>query len=106
AAEDFEFPVESHLTFDYDAKHPDQPTADGVIHAPQGSFSALGRRFTIDDAKIVETGGEIADPELEIKAVFAAPPKPTVTINVTGTARDPQVDMSSNPPMDQDAIAF
>ena len=41
------------------------PTADGVIHAPQGSFSALGRRFTISDAKIIETGGEIDNPELD-----------------------------------------
>ena len=107
AAEDFEFPVESSLTFDYDARHPDQPTADGVIHAPQGSFSALGRRFTIADAKIIETGGEIDNPELEIKAVYdAAPGKPTVTINVSGSAREPQIDLSSNPPMDQDAIAF
>jgi translocation and assembly module TamB len=107
AAEDFEFPVQSSLTFDYDAKHPDQPTADGVIHVPQGSFTALGRRFSIADAKIIETGGEIANPELEIKAVYdAAPGKPTVTINVTGSAKDPVIDMSSNPAMDQDAIAF
>ena len=35
-------------TFDYDAQHPEQPTADGTIVVPQGSFSALGRRFVID----------------------------------------------------------
>jgi len=107
AAEDFEFPIESHLTFDYDARHPDRPTADGTIHAPQGSFSALGRRFTIADAKIIETGGELSNPDLEIKANYdSAPGKPTVTINVTGSAKQPQIDLSSNPPMDQDAIAF
>jgi len=107
AAEDFEFPIQSSLAFDYDARHPEVPTADGVIHAPQGSFSALGRRFTISDAKIIETGGEIDNPELEIKAVFdAAPGKPKVTINVAGSAKDPDVQLSSDPPMDQDAIAF
>jgi translocation and assembly module TamB len=104
-AEDFEFPVESTLNLDYDAKRPDAPAADGTIHIPQGSFSALGRRFTIRDALITETGGDIADPELEVKAEFENP-QATVTINVTGTAKEPDLQMTSNPAMDQDAIAF
>jgi translocation and assembly module TamB len=104
-APDFEFPVESQMNFDYDARHPDTTTADGTIHVPQGSFTALGRRFTIDDAKIIETGGEITDPELEVRALYDNP-QAKVTITVTGTARDPQLEMSSNPPMDQDQIAF
>jgi translocation and assembly module TamB len=104
-APDFEFPVESHMNFEFDARHPDVPSAEGVVHVPQGSFSALGRRFTIDDAKIVETGGDLADPELEVKALFDNP-QAAVTISVTGTAKSPQLDLSSNPPMDQDQIAF
>ena len=104
-AEDFEFPVESDLNFDYDARHPDRPTADGVVHVPNGSFTALGRRFSIVDAKITETGGDLEDPELDIKARFSNP-QAAVTIAVQGTAKDPQIDMSSVPPMDQDAIAF
>src|SRR5205823_9573004 len=68
AAEDFEFPVETHLTFDYDAKEPDAPTAEGTITVPQGTFSALGRRFVIDNAKITETGGDLNDPERDIPA--------------------------------------
>ena len=104
-AADFEFPVESDLNFDYDGRHPDAPSADGTVHVPTGSFSALGRRFAIEDAKIIETGGDLQDPELEIKARFENP-QANVTINVSGTAKDPQLDMSSTPPMDQDSIAF
>ena len=104
-AEDFEFPVVSTINFEYDAKHPDQPTADGTVRVPQGSFSALGRRFTIQNALITETGGDIADPELEVKARFENS-QAAVTINVSGSAQDPQIQMTSNPPMDQDAIAF
>jgi translocation and assembly module TamB len=104
-APDFEFPVESHMNFEFDARHPDVPSAEGVVHVPQGSFSALGRRFTIDDAKIIETGGDLSDPELEVKALFDNP-QASVTISVTGTAKSPQLDLSSNPPMDQDQIAF
>jgi translocation and assembly module TamB len=104
-ADDFEFPVESAMDFDYDARHPDEPSAEGTVHVPTGSFSALGRRFTIQDAKIIENGGDITDPELEVKARFENP-QANVTITVTGTAKDPQVLMSSDPPMDQDAIAF
>lgn len=104
-AADFEFPVESSMNFDYDARHPDSPTADGLVHVPTGSFSALGRRFTVQDAKIIETGGELDDPELEVKALFENP-QANVTITITGSAKDPQLQMSSDPPMDQDAIAF
>ena len=104
-APDFEFPVESNLNFDYDGRHPDTPTADGTVHVPTGSFNALGRRFSIEDAKIIETGGEIDDPELEVKALFENP-QANVVITVTGTAKSPDLNMSSTPPMDQDAIAF
>ena len=104
-APDFEFPVDSQMNFDYDARQPDKPTADGTVHVPRGSFTALGRRFLIDDAKITETGGDITDPELDVKAVYDNP-QAKVTIVVTGTAKNPQIDMSSNPPMDQDQIAF
>ncbi len=105
AAEDFEFPVESHLTFDFDAQHPDKPSADGTIQVPQGSFSALGRRFVIEYAKITETGGDLDNPELDIRARFESA-KATVNIVISGTAKEPQIDLTSNPPMDQDAIAF
>ena len=104
-APDFEFPVESNLNFEYDAKHPDTPSADGTVHVPQGSFSALGRRFTIQNALITETGGDITDPELEVKAQFENS-SASVTINVSGSAKRPEITMTSTPPMDQDAIAF
>lgn len=104
-APDFEFPVESDLNFEYDARHPDKPTADGTVHVPEGSFTALGRRFTIQNALITETGGEINDPELEVKAQFENS-SAGVTISVSGSAKDPQITMSSTPPMSQDAIAF
>jgi hypothetical protein len=104
-AEDFEFKVQSQMRFDYDAQHPDAPRADGTVNIPRGTFTALGRRFEIISAKITETGGDIADPELEIKARYENP-QAVVTVNVSGTAKAPQIDLSSSPPMDQDAIAF
>jgi translocation and assembly module TamB len=75
------------------------------VNVPRGTFSLLGRKFEIVSAKITETGGDITDPELEIKARYENP-QAVVTVNVTGTAKTPQVDLSSSPPMDQDAIAF
>jgi len=104
-AADFEFPVQTQMNFEYDARRPDGLTADGTVHVPQGSFTALGRRFTIDDAKIIETGGDPSNPELEIKALYDNP-QAKVTITVTGTAKNPQLEMASNPTMDQDQIAF
>lgn len=104
-AEDFEFPVRSNLNFEYDARRPDKPTADGTITVPKGSFTALGRRFQIENAVITETGGDITNPELEVKARYEKA-STVVFINVSGSARDPVIDLQSNPAMDQDAIAF
>jgi translocation and assembly module TamB len=104
-AEDFEFKVQSEMRFDYDAQHPDAPKADGTVNVPRGTFTLLGRKFEIVSAKITETGGDITDPELEIKARYENP-QAVVNVNVTGTAKAPQIDLSSSPPMDQDAIAF
>jgi translocation and assembly module TamB len=105
SADDFDFDVKSSLHASWDAQHPTEPSADGTIEMPRGSFSALGRRFEIERAVITETGGDIADPELEVQARYLNP-QATVLVIVTGTAKDPQIDLSSNPAMDQDAIAF
>jgi translocation and assembly module TamB len=105
SADDFDFDVTSNLHASWDAQHPSEPSADGTIEVPRGSFSALGRRFEVEHAVITETGGDIADPELEVQARYVNP-QATVLVIVTGTAKDPQIDLSSNPAMDQDAIAF
>jgi autotransporter translocation and assembly factor TamB len=104
-ADDFDFDVQSSLHATWDAQHPAEPSADGTIELPRGSFSALGRRFEIEKAQITETGGDIADPELEVQARYINP-QATVLVIVTGTAKDPYIDLSSNPAMDQDAITF
>src|SRR5207245_6056933 len=91
SAEDFEFPVESHLTFDFDAQQPGAPTAEGTIVVPQGTFSALGRRFIIDYAKITQTGGDITHPELDIRARFDKP-NATFNIVISRPANAPPVD--------------
>ncbi len=105
SADDFDFDVRSSLHASWDARHPTEPSADGTIEVPHGSFSALGRRFEVERAVITETGGDLTDPELEVQARYVNP-QATVLVLVTGTAKEPQIDLSSNPAMDQDAIAF
>lgn len=105
SANDFDFPVTSKMHASWDSQHPDSPSADGTIDVSSGAFSALGRRFSIDNAKITETGGDIANPELEIQARYENA-QASVLVLISGSAKDPQIDLSSSPPMDQDAIAF
>ncbi|MBS2023109.1 MAG: translocation/assembly module TamB domain-containing protein, partial [Deltaproteobacteria bacterium] len=105
SAPDFDLPVSSQMHVAWDASNPDKPIADGSIEVSGGTFSALGRRFEIDEAKITETGGDIADPELEIQARYENP-QASVLVLISGTATAPQIDLSSTPAMDQDAIAF
>lgn len=104
-AADFDLPVTSRMHVSWDARNPDAPVADGTLSLAGGTFSALGRRFEIDEATITETGGDVQDPELEIQARYENP-QASVLVLVSGTAKDPQIDLSSSPAMDQDAIAF
>lgn len=75
----------------------------GEIKVLEGSYVAYGQLLSIDDGRIIFSGGAVEDPELDIKAVRKGK---TVTagLQISGQASSPQATLFSDPVMGQDDI--
>ncbi|MCA0199787.1 MAG: translocation/assembly module TamB domain-containing protein [Proteobacteria bacterium] len=79
------------------------PDVRGTLTLDRGSFSFLGQSFTLDSGTVTFTGGGTIDPQLNIVAVREASDI-TATVNITGRARAPDVQLSSRPALPRDEI--
>ncbi|MGE3332448.1 MAG: translocation/assembly module TamB domain-containing protein [Rhodospirillaceae bacterium] len=79
------------------------PDVRGTLTLDRGSFSFLGQSFTLDSGTVTFTGGGTIDPQLNIVAVREASDI-TATVNITGRARAPEVQLSSRPALPRDEI--
>jgi translocation and assembly module TamB len=79
------------------------PDVRGTLTLDRGSFSFLGQTFTLDSGAVTFTGGGTIDPQLNIVAVREASDI-TATVNITGRARSPDVQLSSRPALPRDEI--
>jgi translocation and assembly module TamB len=87
------------------AKDPTGPvTLVGGLQVARGSYSFQGRRFTIlPESTIHFRGAELLDPSVDVRAERQIGGV-TANVHVTGTAREPQIALSSSPPLDQGDI--
>lgn len=85
-----------------------QPALFGTVEAVRGSVSYFGRQFKIDRAKAVFSGEAPPDPALDAVSEFVEPrSNARVRLGLTGTAKAPKLELSSEPPMDQrDILSF
>ncbi len=79
------------------------PDVRGTLTLDRGSFSFLGQSFTLDSGTVTFTGGGTIDPQLNIVAVREASDI-TASVNITGRARAPDVQLSSRPALPRDEI--
>ena len=79
------------------------PTMVGQAELIRGTYSFSGQRFELGTGRIVFTGERPPNPRIEI-AASADIADVTVTINVTGSATNPQIAFSSSPSLPQDEI--
>lgn len=75
----------------------------GNIDILKGHYIVLGKLFNIDDGSLNFPSSTNPNPQLEINASYDISDI-KVFINITGTAKDPVVSFSSNPPLDRDDI--
>jgi len=80
-----------------------RPDVRGTLTLDRGSFSFLGQTFALDSGTVTFTGGGTIDPQLNIAAVREASDI-TATVNITGRARAPDVQLSSRPALPRDEI--
>ncbi|MFL6861829.1 MAG: translocation/assembly module TamB domain-containing protein [Allosphingosinicella sp.] len=79
------------------------PSIVGQAEVIRGTFSFSGQRFDLTRGLIVFTGARPPNPRIDI-AASADIKDVTVTLNVSGSAYDPQIAFTSSPSLPQDEI--
>ena len=79
------------------------PSIIGRASLVRGTYSFSGRRFDLSTGEIAFDGSRPPNPTIQI-AASADISDTTVTINVSGTATNPQIVFSSSPSLPQDEI--
>ena len=83
-----------------------QVFAEGAIDVVRGEVEPIsGRNFAIEHGRVQFTGGPPRAAVLEVRAVYENPAA-TVTVSITGPLTRPEIRLSSDPPMDDGAIAM
>ena len=74
----------------------------GMVEALKGFYTYLGNTFTVESGTLV-FGGEVPpNPKIEVKAANAPRESPIkIYLNATGTFRNPKLELSSDPEMEQ-----
>ena len=95
----------------------DQPSLSGQVTVVQGQIEFYGLPFTVkEDSRVVFMGGTTINPVLDVRTAYdishvdlspiglEATADSHLTIAVGGTAAEPKLDLSSDPPMDESNI--
>jgi len=75
----------------------------GSIQVVRGDYNFLGKRFNIESGTVSFRGKEVVNPFLDVTALYRVS-SVEVYINVTGTAEEPRIQLSSDPPLDESEI--
>ncbi|MGF1611020.1 MAG: translocation/assembly module TamB domain-containing protein [Kiloniellales bacterium] len=81
----------------------DAPIINGELSVVRGQLTVIGRTFQLDKGVVSFTGGEEINPLLDVAARYEGSDL-TVTALVTGSAQDPQFELTSQPSLPQDEI--
>ena len=84
----------------------DQPVIIGSMRLRRGTIDFSGRRFTIDRGRITFDRLSPNNPLLNIRATFETS-EVTATIDITGRAEEPNIELNSTPDLpDEDIMAL
>ncbi|MFW5812827.1 MAG: translocation/assembly module TamB domain-containing protein [Fibrobacterota bacterium] len=88
-----------------------RPRFNGVLTVAEGTVQYLDREFEIEEGILRQFDPFEINPELDISAstrtraiTLADPADYTISVSVTGTLREPQLDVASSPPLEQQEI--
>jgi translocation and assembly module TamB len=77
-----------------------EPTLVGSLQSVRGNYTFQGRKFTIERAEAVFTGGKTIDPRIDVLARYEIT-EYRIYLAVGGTAKQPTLDLRSEPQMEQ-----
>ena len=75
----------------------------GNIDVVRGEYHFMGKLFNIEGGTVSFRGKEIVNPFLDVRALYEVS-SVRVFINVTGTAEKPRIQLTSDPPLDENEI--
>jgi hypothetical protein len=76
--------------------HAGAPTISGGIHIPRGRINIQGQRFDFDHGNVTFNGSSEVNPELDLKLTRQYP-EALVIIELRGTPKKPQLHLTSDP---------
>jgi len=79
-------------------------TGQGELNIEQGKYSAYARKLDIQRGRLIFSGGPVANPGLDIRAVKEFPDV-IAGVNVRGTLLQPRMSFFSDPSLSQSQIA-
>lgn len=81
-------------------------TASGELKIVKGQYTAYGQDLEIQRGRLLFSGGPVANPGLDIRAARTVG-LVTAGLQITGTLRNPRLQVFSDPPMSRsDALAY
>ncbi|WOI52043.1 translocation/assembly module TamB domain-containing protein [Parvularcula sp. LCG005] len=82
------------------------PEITGTVTSREGTFKFAGREFDITEGRIAFTRDSALIPRLDLRAEYETTDV-TAILSVSGTADDPKIGLSSNPPLpDEDVMSL
>jgi autotransporter translocation and assembly factor TamB len=75
----------------------------GSIEVVRGDYHFMGKLFNIEGGTVSFRGKEIVDPFLDVRALYEVS-SVQIYINITGTAGKPKIQLTSDPPLDENDI--
>lgn len=75
----------------------------GSIEVVRGEYHFMGKLFNIEGGTVSFRGKEVVDPFLDVRALYEVS-SVQVYINITGTAEKPKIQLTSDPPLDENEI--
>jgi translocation and assembly module TamB len=83
---------------------PEEPTrASGELQVKDGTYTALARKLDIERGRLIFSGGLLADPAVDIRAIKEFPDV-KAGVNVRGSLREPRLTFFSEPTIPQAQI--
>jgi autotransporter translocation and assembly factor TamB len=75
----------------------------GNIDVVRGDYHFLGKRFNIESGTVSFRGKKVVNPFLDVTALYEVS-SIQIFINITGTAEKPKIQLTSDPPLDENEI--
>lgn len=95
--------IEVQGRLDVDKSYKEPYVITGNIDVVRGDYQFMGRLFNIESGTVSFRGKKIVDPFLDLRATYEVS-SVEVYINVSGTAEKPKIQLTSDPPLDENDI--